>query len=414
MIFTCEIYKDDRNKENMEREELVAFLYKARSFFERAEDLRNQHNHLLQTYQLESPHENPREHIEYRPYIKIPGNKKEWKKWKGISGFLKSFGIWFFLVIYFLFKYAVCYSINIERTIEWVSTLLYQNGVTEIGKVYRVMDDGTVSSFRIGDPDQYYWWDFLDLYIIFIISALVTILIIILINAMISSRNNQIKKRNCDIIAKNQAIQRENQAREQENRNIDRYNANLVQKNKEIDEHNIQVAEYNRAIDRKLDEVNGQMLALWEEMNDFIGKDQFPQEDFNLEAIDFYINEVRNHRCDSIKECANAYVAAQNSQQMREYQNEMLRRQDEQIQIGREQVQIGKEQIQWQRISAFLQVEQILQSIANARTVANAVDRNTAATCNTARAVDRAAAASNRAADAAENANRNFEKAMHW
>lgn len=82
----------------MEREELLAFLYKARSFFERAEELRNQHNRLIQTYKAEILYAKPKEYIVYRPNKIDAKNMKEWKKWRGVSGFFKTFGVWCFLM----------------------------------------------------------------------------------------------------------------------------------------------------------------------------------------------------------------------------------------------------------------------------------------------------------------------------
>lgn len=339
----------------MNREELLAFLYKARSFFERAEELTIRHNNLVQKYKEEIPHEDPKGFLEYSPYFPLKDTRKEWKTWKGLSGFLKIFGLWCLRMI----------------------------------------------SFILMNPDYYsnrgFW------ILAFIYSARDTIILGLIINVIIHNRNKKIKSANRNVVATNQAIQQENQLREQENKNIDNHNANLDQTNREIDQRNEEIREYNRDVDGEVENVNRQMYELAEEVQDFIMEDQFPKEDFNIYAIDFYINEVENHRCDSIKECANAYVEAKRNQETREFYDDVRMGIDEQIQIGRGQMEIGREQaeirrehLKWQKISTSMQFGQILQGIANAHTVADAVNQNTAAT-------NRAADASNRAADAAQD-----------
>lgn len=68
---------------------------------------------------------------------------------------------------------------------------LYNHGVTEIGEVYKVREDGTLTFIFIGDPNRFYWWEGLDLFAIIVISILGAIVFKFLINAMIKNKNKK-------------------------------------------------------------------------------------------------------------------------------------------------------------------------------------------------------------------------------
>lgn len=375
----------------MEREKLLDLLYEARTFFDRVEDLRNQHNRLSQEYRQIIPYERPREYIECRPYSIPQGSPKERKKWKGVSGFFKTIGIGLvlFLIIFvligeLLMKYPSFYVLE-ASWVEWVSELFYHKRASELEDFYYIK---------------------IELCTIIMISILTAISARIMINLAIDRKNGQVRKWRDNIMAREQAIQQQNQ-------DIDSYNASLVQKNKEIEEQNVCVMEHNRNVTRELEEVKGQLILLRNEMEDFIARDQFPREDFYPEAINFYINEVENHRCDSIKECANAYVAEKKNQRDQEFQEAVRSGMDEQIQIEREQLEMRKQQIQLQKVSIFLQAEQLISTIQNTCAVnqnTNAVNYNSNMNRENTAANNRNARASNRAADAANDLNSKLHK----
>ena len=369
--------------ERAKRKELLDLLYYARSFFDRLEDFRNQYNSLR--YMQEIPHESPKGYIVSGSYSAAQAKTREWKKWKGVSGFFKTVGIWLALLLVFFLILGMAAVSNPsfgefeESFMGGAREFLYQNGVSEIGEVYQVQEDGTLSNHVIGDAGRYYWWDFLEVYLLIAISIVAAVFARILINLIVAGRNEQMLKDKKTVAAREQAIH-------QENLNIDHYNrTSRVEHNREIDKQNLRIQEHNRDVVRKREAMKEQLEMLRNEMEIFVAANDFPPDDFCPEAIDFYIVEVTNGRCDSIKECANAYVEYKRHEEKMIKMDEQTQTAKEQVQIGKEQLQIGKEQLQWQKMSAFLQVGQIfsmMQNIAAVNRNIDAVNRNGAAIRN--------------------------------
>lgn len=369
--------------ERAKRKELLDLLYYARSFFDRLEDFRNQYNSLK--YKQEIPHESPKGHIVSGSYSAAQAKTKEWKKWKGVSGFFKTVGIWLalLLVIFLILGMAAVSNPSFgefeESFMEGAREFLYQNGVSEIGEVYQVQEDGTLSNHVIGDAGRYYWWDFLEVYLLIAISIVAAVFARILINLIVAGRNEQMIKDKKTVAAREQAIH-------QENLNIANYNrTSLVEHNREIDKENLRIQEHNRDVVRKREAMKEQLEMLRNEMESFVVANDFPPDDFCPEAIDFYINEVINRHRTSIKECAIAYEEYKRHEEKMRKMDEQTQAAREQVEIGKEQLQIGKEQLQWQKISAFMQVEQIfsmMQNIAAVNRNTDAVNRNGAAIRN--------------------------------
>ncbi len=326
----------------MTREELLNLLYYVRDIFTRADDLSVQRQKVQGEYKNEIPHETIKQNIAYRPIIK-PAQHHAPKKLPTMKTVIK-----IALVCFCIFSCYTFYDVVLAHGFMWETT-------REMAKV-----DLNGFYYTTNVLVQLGFWSVINL-IFSVIWGFVGKAFLKL-NAESSNVGNQ--KYLQDIEAKNRLTKQENDKIYQMNCQIDEHNKNLVQINQSIDQKNLEIKQYNLDVDRHLMSVDNEIMALREEARNFLQSGQFPPQDFDPVAVDFYINEVVNLRCESIKECANAYAAYLSDQ-------ENKRKMDQMIQNQEESLRKQDEQIRLQRIGNVLQVGNLIATLQNTAAVNN-------------------------------------------
>lgn len=140
----------------------------------------------------------------------------------------------------------------------------------------------------------------------------------------------------------------------------------ITGKNKKIAAHNREVEDHNASVQAQRTALYNRYKELQTELNRNTPS-WFPPDYYNMEAIDFFINVVRNNRADSVKEMVNLFESTAQHQEMISYQ----RQQTQQL----NQLVNGQQAIQKElRFANMMNVASFIQAAAIGKDVKRAAD----------------------------------------
>lgn len=140
----------------------------------------------------------------------------------------------------------------------------------------------------------------------------------------------------------------------------------ITGKNKKIAAHNQEVEDHNANVQARRTALYNRYKELQTELNRN-APSWFPPDYYNMEAIDFFINVVRNNRADSVKEMVNLFESTAQHQEMISYQ----RQQTQQL----NQLVNGQQAIQKElRFANMMNVAGFIQTAAIGKDVKRAAD----------------------------------------
>lgn len=140
----------------------------------------------------------------------------------------------------------------------------------------------------------------------------------------------------------------------------------ITGKNRQVAIHNQKVDDHNANIQAQRTALYNRYKKLQEELNSN-APSWFPPDYYNMEAIDFFINVVRNNRADSVKEMVNLFESTAQHQEMISYQ----RQQTQQL----AQLVNGQQAIQKElRFANMMNVASFIQTAAIGKDVKRAAD----------------------------------------
>lgn len=337
----------------MDRNELLNELYYVRDIFERAESLSNERQNWEHSFKGNIPDEKPQDYIAYKP-LKKNFLYKEKKKIGGAKSIALALGVFFtYIIIAFgeiIFSFGISYSLT--------------------RPIAHAIMKAIISS--TGNHDLYGYVGDIQLLLLLIIGVTLALCSTKIVNFFIESHNRSKLQHIKQIDISNQKTNQENMQIKAQNDLIARRNANLPNVNREIAQKNMQINAYNQNIRSQIAQTDGKITALRNEVSLFLNKGTFPCDDFYPAAVEFYIKEVENLRCDTIKECANAYAAYLSDQENKRAMAQMLENQHEQMLLQREQ-------LRQQKIGNILQLGNILATLENTNAINNMNDSVTGA-----------------------------------
>lgn len=87
---------------------------------------------------------------------------------------------------------------------------------------------------------------------------------------------------------------------------IEEHNKNVKCRNIEIQKHNLEIKKYNKTVDEQLKTCNSKYNSILEELKIF-ANDWYPSDYCNIRDVNEFINIIKNHEADTIKEMMAVY-----------------------------------------------------------------------------------------------------------
>ena len=143
---------------------------------------------------------------------------------------------------------------------------------------------------------------------------------------------------------------------------------------------NRRVAAHNQEVDAHNAQVRAQRTALYDRYTslqkelDEKGPDWFPPDYYNMEAVDFFINVVRNSRADSVKEMVNLFESTAQHQEMISYQRQQSQQLNELIN-GQQAIQKELRFANMMNVANFIQLSGINSGVKNLNARAAVLNR---------------------------------------
>lgn len=106
--------------------------------------------------------------------------------------------------------------------------------------------------------------------------------------------------------------------------------------NAKTDKNNVAIAAHNEELDRQYSDTTQQINQLQMQLRQ-IGASWYPPSYYCLDAVDFFIDAIRNFRADNIKEAVNLYENSEHQKRMEEGQRR--------LEIGQQQLLTSQNQI---------------------------------------------------------------------
>lgn len=147
----------------------------------------------------------------------------------------------------------------------------------------------------------------------------------------------------------------------------------ITGKNRRVAAHNKEVDAHNAEIRAKRTALYDRYTSLQKEL-DSNAPDWFPPDYYNMEAVDFFINVVRNSRADSVKEMVNLFEATAQHQEMIAYQRQQTAQLNSLIN-GQQAIQKELRFANMMNVANFIQLAGINSGVRNLNAQASGINR---------------------------------------
>lgn len=148
----------------------------------------------------------------------------------------------------------------------------------------------------------------------------------------------------------------------------------ITGKNRQVAAHNKEVEAHNERVRQQRADLYDRYTALQRELNEN-GPDWFPPDYYNMEAVDFFINAVRNSRADNVKEMVNLFESTAQHQEMIAYQRQQ-NKQLNQLINGQQAIQKELRFANMVNVANFIQLTSINSGVHNLNSQAAGIRRS--------------------------------------
>lgn len=145
----------------------------------------------------------------------------------------------------------------------------------------------------------------------------------------------------------------------------------ITGKNRRVAAHNKEVEAHNADVRAKRTALYDRYTSLQKEL-DSNAPDWFPPDYYNMEAVDFFINVVRNNRADSVKEMVNLFEATAQHQEMISYQRQQTAQLNQLIN-GQQAIQKELRFANMMNVANFIQLAGINSGVRNLNAKASGI-----------------------------------------
>lgn len=147
----------------------------------------------------------------------------------------------------------------------------------------------------------------------------------------------------------------------------------ITGKNRRVAAHNKEVEIHNADVRAKRTALYDRYSSLQKEL-DSNAPGWFPPDYYNMEAVDFFINVVRNSRADSVKEMVNLFEATAQHQEMISYQRQQTAQLNQLIN-GQQAIQKELRFANMMNVANFIQLSGINSGVRNLNAQASGINR---------------------------------------